>query len=68
MTTAPYELTHTPSGVTARVRALVATGSPFGPVDHAAVAYRIPQFHNVVIFPGLGLGVAVPGHPRSPTT
>ena len=39
-------------------RALVATGSPFGPVDHDGVRYTIAQANNALIFPGLGLGVA----------
>ena len=39
-------------------RALVATGSPFGHVDHKGVRYRIAQSNNALIFPGLGLGVA----------
>ena len=40
-------------------RALVATGSPFPPVTHNGVTYRIPQSNNALIFPGLGLGVTV---------
>ena len=39
-------------------RALVASGSPFGPVDHGGVRYGIAQANNALIFPGLGLGVA----------
>ena len=39
-------------------RALVATGSPFAPVDHDGVRYTIAQANNALIFPGLGLGVA----------
>lgn len=39
-------------------RALVATGSPFGPVDHGGVRHVIAQSNNALIFPGLGLGVA----------
>ncbi|MGH3272744.1 MAG: malic enzyme-like NAD(P)-binding protein [Streptosporangiaceae bacterium] len=38
-------------------RALVATGSPFDPVDHAGTRYIIAQANNALIFPGLGLGV-----------
>ena len=38
-------------------RALVATGSPFGAVDHRGVRYEIGQANNALIFPGLGLGV-----------
>jgi malate dehydrogenase (oxaloacetate-decarboxylating) len=38
-------------------RALVATGSPFPPVDYRGVRYVIAQANNALIFPGLGLGV-----------
>jgi malate dehydrogenase (oxaloacetate-decarboxylating) len=37
-------------------RALVATGSPFPPVDYQATRYLIGQANNALIFPGLGLG------------
>jgi malate dehydrogenase (oxaloacetate-decarboxylating) len=40
-------------------RALVATGSPFDPVLHEETTYRIAQANNALVFPGLGLGVAV---------
>ncbi|MFZ2502565.1 MAG: NAD-dependent malic enzyme [Nocardioides sp.] len=39
-------------------KALVATGSPFDPVDHGGVRHTIAQSNNALIFPGLGLGVA----------
>ncbi|NLG20782.1 MAG: NAD-dependent malic enzyme [Actinomycetales bacterium] len=39
-------------------RALVATGSPFEPVDFDGVRHVIAQSNNALIFPGLGLGVA----------
>ncbi len=38
-------------------RALVATGSPFDPVEHDGTTFHIAQSNNSYIFPGVGLGV-----------
>ncbi|HET7311461.1 MAG TPA: NAD-dependent malic enzyme [Mycobacteriales bacterium] len=40
-------------------RALVAAGSPFGPVTINGTTYDIAQANNALVFPGLGLGVIV---------
>ncbi len=48
-------------------RALVATGSPFPPVSYGGRTYTIAQANNALVFPGLGLGVAVVRARRTPT-
>ncbi|BBZ46708.1 NAD-dependent malic enzyme [Mycobacterium parmense] len=48
----PAELDHWTDG-----RALIATGSPFAPLQHDGVEKRIAQCNNVYIFPAMGLAV-----------
>ncbi|MGB1271073.1 MAG: oxaloacetate-decarboxylating malate dehydrogenase, partial [Endozoicomonas sp.] len=45
-------------------RALIATGSPFEPVEFNGNCYPIAQCNNIYIFPGLGLGVLASGAER----
>lgn len=45
-------------------RALVATGTPVPPTEYNGVTYTIGQANNVLVFPGLGLGIIVAGARR----
>ena len=38
-------------------KVIIATGSPFKPVEYKGKTYKIAQCNNSYIFPGLGLGV-----------
>lgn len=37
-------------------RALIATGSPFPPVEHNGVKYEVAECNNSTVFPAIGLG------------
>jgi malate dehydrogenase (oxaloacetate-decarboxylating) len=45
-------------------RALVATGSPFPPVDWDGRALAVSQCNNMFVFPGAGLGALIAESPR----
>ena len=40
-------------------KALITTGSPVPPLDYEGTTYTIGQANNVLVFPGIGLGIIV---------
>ncbi|BBX62325.1 NAD-dependent malic enzyme [Mycobacterium saskatchewanense] len=41
--------------------ALLTTGTPVAPIDYDGTTYTIGQANNVLVFPGIGLGIIVAG-------
>ncbi|OBF08063.1 NAD-dependent malic enzyme [Mycobacterium sp. ACS4054] len=42
-------------------KALITTGTPVAPVEFDGISYTIGQANNVLVFPGIGLGIIVAG-------
>jgi malate dehydrogenase (oxaloacetate-decarboxylating) len=40
-------------------KALITTGTPVAPVEYGGTTYTIGQANNVLVFPGIGLGIIV---------
>lgn len=45
-------------------KAIIATGSPFAPVEYQGKKYPVAQCNNVYIFPGVGMGVVACRTPK----
>ncbi|SRX94124.1 putative [NAD] dependent malate oxidoreductase Mez (malic enzyme) (NAD-malic enzyme) (malate dehydrogenase (oxaloacetate decarboxylating)) (pyruvic-malic carboxylase) (NAD-me) [Mycobacterium tuberculosis H37Rv] [Mycobacterium shimoidei] len=45
-------------------KALVASGSPVPPIEYGGITYTIGQANNMLVFPGIGLGVVISGARR----
>lgn len=45
-------------------KALVTSGTPVPPVEYDGITYTIGQANNVLVFPGIGLGIIVAGATR----
>ncbi|MEW6712470.1 MAG: malic enzyme-like NAD(P)-binding protein, partial [Candidatus Riflebacteria bacterium] len=42
----------------------IATGSPFGTVEHGGRAYKISQCNNALVYPGIALGMLISSAPQ----
>jgi malate dehydrogenase (oxaloacetate-decarboxylating) len=42
-------------------RALITTGTPVAPIEYEGTTHTIGQANNVLVFPGIGLGIIVAG-------
>ncbi len=40
-------------------KALIATGSPFAPVEYEGISYQVTQCNNALSFPGIGIGATI---------
>ncbi|CQD11542.1 [NAD]-dependent malate oxidoreductase [Mycobacterium europaeum] len=42
-------------------KALITTGTPVAPIEYDGTTYTVGQANNVLVFPGIGLGIIVAG-------